>query len=80
MHCFVFIAASGFSEVLRHHIRLGIRDIGSTLIDGNNQTGVSLLDVRDPFWLKFAVRTWKQATELDVSVSGKLIIKNLTSI
>ena len=56
---------------------MDIEEIGNLLIDGNNQTGIPLLDTSghvDPLWLKFAVGTWKNQTEFDVSALGQSLI------
>ena len=52
---------------------MDIVDLGDLLIDGNNQTGIPLLDMSglvDPLWLKFAVAAWKNEAEFNVCVSG----------
>ena len=75
IHSFI-PALHGFSRVLRHHSSLAIEDLGDLLTDGNDQTGVPILDKTgavNPLWLMFEVETWKNETEFDVIASGEFI-------
>ena len=56
---------------------MDIVDLGDLLIDGNNKTGIPLLDTSShiyPVWLKFAIKTSVNTAEFDVSALGQSLL------